>query len=1177
MSDTPGKDPWKEAANGDDQEAKQHAAKERDKDDEARAARVLGAAAGGSAGAQAAEAAANAKNGRSINSSSKGKNEQRIAGVSAEDAKALLRVALKKNPYLRVLKFVLPLALIFTPMMCAQVDVTDSQELEFVEGAASLIPEEHITAYQRAASKTGSLNETGVPWTLIAGVALSASRSGRYSPYDTCDRNPEAGALGSKPGYDSTSCEEEPSIAPSISPAIGAEDSPALGPFLIQAALVPEDLEVQSIQSRILTGESSPETAVDFVAVELRAARAQLEKEGWSFVASDPSTTAQSWVEAVRRIGVVDPNTTGGCVSPSFSAPPAATLTAEVQKHRADTAKGIQSTWQCYLSQVRLRTLGTSSITADPVELSQQAALSSAVSEALTVSWGFSKWGSTPPGCAADANGVLVLTVGNDAPAGVFPLTHEVFKKYSPDLATNPALSRCDLSANVRAAAAAFAAVESVVPGKKTDDVDRSDAKGKWNKAIGGWAVMPWALGNEVPRLVKEGPLTVESVRFTPTPDCTALIDSWLNTAAASLPPTSFYPSSPEFSETDGLVVAQYVAGNPAPSTPCAVAQNGMNTFNDLLAQKASVLGSTLWETSTPEPATTSGPATTPAPFTPDQQRASAYLSIGSWFSTRISDTVAPTPVDPVGGVNSLVPRLSLTGGMLTTCAEAPTKVGCLPAFPQPLPDRYAETVVTIARALGGITPRDTAHGLDITKILAPPVVGALAASGCLPAPVGAAIDNAIATYQEVLKQAGMPQAAKSVIPVEMILAQFGTESAYAVNRVDAAGWTGTKKGAGGPADVGTERAPDASPSTTKGIIGPRIGSGRADTDAGVIDGFANEDRAVGAVQFIPSTWTWMESKFGLLLDANKDGLVDPHNVYDEGLAAVLVFARNAAGEDLNVNTEKKMAVLAQYAGYGVPGSSTHNAAGFARYLAYRERTIAPMLKCLQDENGLINVPAPPLVPIGYSSADFDENGCPKKARPGTLGRSVANVNILDLCKKSLEGAPNEQTRTAIRFMFANLGAPYVNNINERMTDWKNDKAYVPGPNFRPALNVTRKFDCSSYVMRAFRAAGWATFSSGGGAPSSHALGPADGWSMKPWLDVISYNNALPGDILVVNQPQGGHVMMKLAGPYLIHTGGPAGSPSTIQPHPAPWYKGNPAQVIKVRRINPARIPLVTE
>lgn len=1175
MSDTPDRDPWREAADSDDQDAKRQASKERDKDDEARAARVLGAAAGGSAGAQAAEAAANAKNGRSINSSPKGKGEQRVGGVSAEDVKALARVAMKKNPYIRVLRWVLPLLLVFTPMMCAQVDAPGAQELEPVEVVGSLLPPEHIDAYQRAASKTGRIDEDGVPWTLIAGIAVSASRSGRYSPYDTCDRNVAAGELGSKPGYDANSCEDDPSVTPTVSPAIGGEDSPALGPFLIQAALVPEDLEVQTLQSRIQNADSTPETAVDFVALELKAARAQLQNEGWTFD-TDPAVTAQSWVEAVRRIGVVDPNATGGCVSPSFSAPPAANLTTEVRKHRAETAKAIQSTWQCYLSRVRLHTLGTTSITADPVELSQQAAIGSAVNEALTVSWGFSKWGSAPPGCATDANGAPVTTVGNGVPAGVFPLTHDVFKKYSPDIAANPALNRCDPSANVRAAAAAFAAVESVKPGEKTDIADRSDEKGKWNKAIGGWAVMPWALGSEIPRLVVEGPLTVESTRFTPTPDCSALLDSWLNTAAAALPATTYSPSSPEFSEADGLVVAQYVAGNPAPSAPCAVPQNGMSTFNELLAQKASVLGSTLWETSTPEPAEPVDPAAPPVAFSPDQQRASAYLSIGAWFGTRISDTVAPTPVDPVGGVDSLVPRLSLTGGALTTCAEMPTKVGCLPDFPQPLPDRYAEMVVTVARAIGGIVPGDTAHGFDLTKLLAPPVVGALASSGCLPAPVGAAIDNAIATYQSVLQQAGFAQAAKSVIPSEMLLAQFGTESAFAVNRVDAAGWTGTRKGTNGPADVGAERAPGSSPSTTKGIIGPRIGStGMNDTDDGVIDGFTNEDRAVGAVQFIPSTWMDLETKFGVLLDANKDGIVDPHNVYDQGLGAVLVFARNAAGEDLNTNVAKKMAVLSQYAGYGVPGNKNHNPEGFARYLAYRERTIAPMLKCLQDENTIVNLAAPPLVPIGFSSADFDENGCPKKARPGTLGKSITNVNIQDLCKKSLEGAPNEETRTAIRFMFANLGSPYITSLNVRMTDWQNDKFYVPGPNFKPMLNVTRYFDCSSYVMRAFRTAGWATFSPGEGAPSSHSLGPAEGWTMKPWLDVIPYNKAIPGDILVVNPPYGGHVMMKLAGPYLIHTGGPAGAPSTIQPFPAPWYDFDPSKGIKVRRINPARIPKV--
>jgi membrane-bound lytic murein transglycosylase B len=69
-------------------------------------------------------------------------------------------------------------------------------------------------------------------------------------------------------------------------------------------------------------------------------------------------------------------------------------------------------------------------------------------------------------------------------------------------------------------------------------------------------------------------------------------------------------------------------------------------------------------------------------------------------------------------------------------------------------------------------------------------------------------------------------------------------------------------------------------------ILGPRLDGGIpgdaiiTDTDHGSYDGDTVYDRAVGPMQFIPSTWV----RWGT--DGNADGKVDPSNIFDATLAA---------------------------------------------------------------------------------------------------------------------------------------------------------------------------------------------------------------------------------------------------------------------------------------------------
>lgn len=98
----------------------------------------------------------------------------------------------------------------------------------------------------------------------------------------------------------------------------------------------------------------------------------------------------------------------------------------------------------------------------------------------------------------------------------------------------------------------------------------------------------------------------------------------------------------------------------------------------------------------------------------------------------------------------------------------------------------------------------------------------------------------------------------------------------------------------------------DANGTTPFPILGPALnGQGFAlikDTDGGAYDGDAVHDRAVGPMQFIPSTWAvWGQ-------DANNDGRKDPNNIYDAALAAGRYLC--AGGRDLTVAADLDRAVL---------------------------------------------------------------------------------------------------------------------------------------------------------------------------------------------------------------------------------------------------------------------------
>ncbi|MFD0312585.1 lytic transglycosylase domain-containing protein [Streptomyces sp. NPDC127119] len=98
----------------------------------------------------------------------------------------------------------------------------------------------------------------------------------------------------------------------------------------------------------------------------------------------------------------------------------------------------------------------------------------------------------------------------------------------------------------------------------------------------------------------------------------------------------------------------------------------------------------------------------------------------------------------------------------------------------------------------------------------------------------------------------------------------------------------------------------DANGTTITPILGPVLnGVGFAritDTDGGLYDGDTTHDRAVGPMQFIPSTWEWSGR------DGNGDGKKDPNNIYDAALAAGHYLCR--FNWDLSDSADLRRAIL---------------------------------------------------------------------------------------------------------------------------------------------------------------------------------------------------------------------------------------------------------------------------
>jgi hypothetical protein len=237
-----------------------------------------------------------------------------------------------------------------------------------------------------------------------------------------------------------------------------------------------------------------------------------------------------------------------------------------------------------------------------------------------------------------------------------------------------------------------------------------------------------------------------------------------------------------------------------------------------------------------------------------------------------------PTTGRPALAVIGVALMIVATAG---TASQEHTTAGAQRAQDRPAAPRPAIPPAVFG-ADGGMVPTVSPPALPQPPMVvtpAPVVVGggAMAVSyvGGIPAVV-------LSAYRDAVAQLAQSQPGCHV-PVELLAAIGKVESGHARGgRVDANG------------------------TAVPAILGPVLnGSGFAaipDTDQGVLDGDPVWDRAVGPMQFIPSTWRRWAA------DGNHDGIADPENVYDASLAAARYLC--ADGRDLSTSAGLESAIL---------------------------------------------------------------------------------------------------------------------------------------------------------------------------------------------------------------------------------------------------------------------------
>lgn len=210
------------------------------------------------------------------------------------------------------------------------------------------------------------------------------------------------------------------------------------------------------------------------------------------------------------------------------------------------------------------------------------------------------------------------------------------------------------------------------------------------------------------------------------------------------------------------------------------------------------------------------------------------------------------------------------------------------------------------------------------------------------------------------------------------------------------------------------------------------------------------------------------------------------------------------------------------------------------------KKTKKQLKKDQKELQKLISVAAPQTVVGG--------NGCPKEVLEGTVPEGV---NVKQLCNLAVRSAATPQAAFAIKWALVRLGAPYACEGIGRLDPWR--------------------YDCSSYVSRAYAEGAGLRTAGNGWAPSTRNMVPWDGASLDPHYAVIDPKKVSPGDLVLYDTCPAGevcpyrHVVMYLGPaepggvPLMAHTN----SCGDVA-HVAPFPGTDTANFLGVRRVIPA-------